>query len=64
MKRALSFQPVPVDIVFCKFPEALEATCPGPKIRPALVVDVSKEPPADADTRHSGTSIVRGTLNV
>ena len=28
------------------------------------VVDVSKEPPADADTRHSGTSIVRGTLNV
>jgi anti-sigma-K factor RskA len=27
------------------------------------VVDVSKEPPADADTRHSGTSIVRGTLN-
>ena len=28
------------------------------------VVDVSKEPPADADVRHSGTSIVRGTLNV
>ena len=43
MKRALSFQPVPGDIVFCKFPEALEATCPGPKIRSALVVDVSKD---------------------
>ncbi len=43
MKRALPFQPVPGDIVFCKFPEALEATCPGPKIRPALVVDVSKD---------------------
>jgi hypothetical protein len=28
------------------------------------VVDVSKEPPGDPDTRHSGTSIVRGTLNV
>ena len=28
------------------------------------VVDVSKEPPADADTAHSGTSIVRGTLDV
>jgi anti-sigma-K factor RskA len=28
------------------------------------VVDVSAEPPNDADTRHSGTSIVRGTLNV
>lgn len=28
------------------------------------VVDVSKEPPADSDLGHSGTSIVRGTLNV
>jgi hypothetical protein len=28
------------------------------------VVDVSKEPPADVDVRHSGTSIVRGNLNV
>jgi anti-sigma-K factor RskA len=28
------------------------------------VVDVSAEPPDDTDTRHSGSSIVRGTLNV
>jgi anti-sigma-K factor RskA len=28
------------------------------------VVDVSKEPPADTDVRHSGNSIVRGNLNV
>jgi anti-sigma-K factor RskA len=28
------------------------------------VVDVSAEPPKDIDTRHSGISIVRGTLNV
>jgi Anti-sigma-K factor rskA len=28
------------------------------------IVDVSKEPPGDPDTRHSGTSIVRGTLDV
>lgn len=28
------------------------------------IVDVSKEPPGDPDTRHSGISIVRGTLNV
>ena len=28
------------------------------------VVDVSAEPPNDADTGHSGTSIVRGTLDV
>jgi hypothetical protein len=28
------------------------------------VVDVSAEPPNDADVRHSGNSIVRGTLNV
>ena len=28
------------------------------------VVDVSAEPPMDTDTRHSGNSIVRGTLNV
>ena len=28
------------------------------------VVDVSEEPPNDSDVRHSGNSIVRGTLNV
>jgi hypothetical protein len=28
------------------------------------VVDVSEEPPGDPDARHSGISIVRGTLNV
>jgi anti-sigma-K factor RskA len=28
------------------------------------IVDVSEEPPGDPDTRHSGVSIVRGTLNV
>ena len=28
------------------------------------IVDVSKEPPGDPDARHSGVSIVRGTLNV
>ena len=28
------------------------------------IVDVSKEPPGDPDTRHSGESIVRGTLDV
>lgn len=28
------------------------------------VVDVSKEPPGDTEARHSGVSIVRGTLNV
>lgn len=43
MKRALPFQPAPGDIVFCKFPEALQSICPGPKMRPALVVDVSKD---------------------
>jgi hypothetical protein len=28
------------------------------------IVDVSEEPPSDSDLAHSGTSIVRGTLNV
>lgn len=40
--------PVPTDVDPRQFP----------------VVDVSKEPPGDPDPRHSGTSIVRGTLNV
>jgi hypothetical protein len=53
----ISTLPAPYDIVWCRFPEHVDLGEPGPKPRPAIVLNVA----ADAEAGESEVQLVYGT---